>query len=107
MKKKFKFTNASIKALPANPKDAKGTDLEVSDSEIVGLKCLSGKNGSKRFLLRYTYRSRKCSIALGRFPEVDVGAARRIASKYKLQLAEDINPQDAKSSTNNMPTVSE
>lgn len=107
MKKKFKFTNASIKALPANPKDAKGTDLEVSDTEIVGLKCLSGKNGSKRFLLRYTFQSRKCSIALGRFPEVDVGAARRIASKYKLQLAEGVNPQDAKSSTNKMPTVSE
>lgn len=107
MKKKFKFTNASIKALPANSKDAKGTDLEVSDTEIVGLKCLSGKNGSKRFLLRYTYQSRKCSIALGRFPEVDVGAARRIAAKYKLQLAEGTNPQDAKSSTNNIPTVSE
>lgn len=107
MKKKFKFTNSSIKALPANPKEAKGTDLEVSDTEIVGLKCLSGKNGSKRFLLRYTFQSRKCSIALGRFPEVDVGAARRIASKYKLQLAEGVNPQEAKSSTNIMPTVSE
>lgn len=33
MKKKFKFT----KALPANPKDAKGTDLEVSYTEIIEL----------------------------------------------------------------------
>lgn len=107
MNKKFKFTNASIKALPANPKDAKGTDLEVSDTEIVGLKCLSGKNGSLRFLLRYTHLNRKCSIALGRFPEVDVGAARRIASKYKLQLAEGVNPQDAKNPINTIPTFSE
>lgn len=57
MKKKFKFTNASILAFPANPKDAKSTDLEVSDTEIVGMKCQSGKNGSKRFLLRYTLSS--------------------------------------------------
>jgi len=64
MKKKFKFTNASIKARPANPKDAKCTDLEVSDTEIIGLKCLSGKNGSRRFLLRYKHLNRKCSIAL-------------------------------------------
>jgi len=106
MKKKFKFTNASIKALPANPKDSKSTDLEVSDTVIVGLKCLSGKNGSKRFLLRYTH-VRKCSIAIGRFPEIDVGDARRIASKYKLQLAEGVNPQDAKNPINTIPTFSE
>jgi len=67
MKKKFKFTNAGIKALPSNPKYSKSTDLEVSDTLIIGMKCQSGKNGSKRFLLRYTFQGRKCSIAMAAF----------------------------------------
>ena len=45
MEKRFKFTNERIKALPANPPDTKkGTDLEESDTEVIGLECKSGKN---------------------------------------------------------------
>ncbi|SQD79921.1 hypothetical protein [Moritella yayanosii] len=40
------------------------TELEVSDTEIIGLKCLSGKIGNKRFLLRYKFNGRKCSITM-------------------------------------------
>ena len=47
--KKFKFTNANIKSLPANPANSSSTELEVSDTEIIGLKCLSGKTGNKDF----------------------------------------------------------
>ncbi len=48
MQKSFRFTNASIKALPANT-DTRSTELEVSDTEVIGLKCLSGRTGNKRF----------------------------------------------------------
>ncbi len=54
MQKSFRFTNSSIKALPANT-DTRSTELEVSDTEVIGLKCLSGRTGNKRFLLRYTF----------------------------------------------------
>ena len=50
MQKSFRFTNSSIKALPANT-DTRSTELEVSDTEVIGLKCLSGRTGNKRFLL--------------------------------------------------------
>lgn len=83
MNKRFRFTTSAIAALPANPLDAAGTELEFSDTEIVGLRILSGKTGSKRFLLRYNFNGRKCSIAIGRFPDVDVATARKIARQYK------------------------
>ena len=70
--KKLKFTNANLKSLPANPANpanSSSTELEVSDTEIIGLKCLPGKTGNKRFLLRYKFNSRKCSITIGRFPD--------------------------------------
>jgi hypothetical protein len=49
--KKFKFTNANLKSLPSNSANSSSTELEVSDIEIISLKCLSGKTGNKRFLL--------------------------------------------------------
>lgn len=77
MERKVKFTNERIKALPANPPDAKGTDLEFSDTEVTGLKCLSGSTGNKPWLLHYsTSYGRKSSIAIGRFPDIDVARMR-------------------------------
>lgn len=83
MQNKFKFTTSALKALPANPPDPKGTELEFSDTEVIGLRCLSGKSGSKRFLLRYQFQGRKCSIGIGRFPDVDLATARKIARQHK------------------------
>lgn len=107
MNKRFRFTTSAIAALPANPLDAAGTELEFSDTEIVGLRILSGKTGSKRFLLRYNFNGRKCSIAIGRFPDVDVATARKIARQYKQQIAQGIDPREEKAKMRAMPTVSE
>ena len=104
-KKKFKFTNASIKALPANPVESKSTECEYADTEIIGLKCLSGKSGNKRWMLRYTMEGRKHAITLGRFPDLDVTAARNIAKKHKVQIAEGINPKTKRDGYLGMPTV--
>tara|TARA_R110002167_G_scaffold29013_24_gene97069 strand:- start:1262 stop:2458 length:1197 start_codon:yes stop_codon:yes gene_type:complete len=109
MIKRFRFTNERIRALPANSTDSKSTDLEVSDIDVIGLKCLSGKGhaGSKRFLLRYVFESRKRSIGIGRFPDIDVATARKIARRYKSMIAEGIDPKAEKESYKAQPTVSE
>jgi len=91
--KKFKFTNANLKFLPANPANSSSTELEISDTEIIGLKCLSGKTGNKRFLLRYKFAGRKCSITIGRFRDIDTNQARKVARKYKGMIADGVDPK--------------
>lgn len=104
---KFKFTDARIRALPINPATAKSTELEFSDTEIKGLKCLSGKSGNKRFLLRYIFRSRKISIALGRFPDINVATARKAAQGFRAMLAEGTDPKAEQAEQKQQPTLSE
>ncbi|MGT7859506.1 Arm DNA-binding domain-containing protein, partial [Escherichia coli] len=106
MQKSFRFTNASIKALPANT-DTRSTELEVSDTEVIGLKCLSGRTGNKRFLLRYTFHGTKKSISIGRFPEIDVGTARQIARRHKEAIALGNDPKAERDNYRAMPTLGE
>lgn len=106
MQKKFKFTNAKLKAIKPHDKDSPSTELELSDdSDVSGLKLLVGKSGNKRFLLRYTFQSRKCSIAIGKFGDIDVATARKIAQKHKTLMAKGINPKVEKDSYKTMPTI--
>lgn len=91
----FRFTNQSIKALPKN-QSTTSTELEVSDTETIGLKCLIGRSGNKRFLFRYTYQGKKRSLAVGRFPEVSVGDARNIVTQWKGLLCCGIDPKVAR-----------
>lgn len=71
MQKKFKFTNAKLKAIKPHDKGSPSTELELSDdSDVSGLKLLVGKSGSKRFLLRYTFKSKKRSIAIRSWGQV-------------------------------------
>ena len=108
MQKKFKFTNAKLKSIKPHDKDSPSTELELSDdSDVSGLKLLVGKSGSKRFLLRYTFKSKKCSIAIGKFGDIDVATARKIAQKHKTLIAEGIDPKVEKDSYKTMPTLSE
>lgn len=88
MIKRFKFTNALLKALPANDPHSASTELEV-----IGLKCLSGKTGNKRYLLRYTFQSQKKSITIGNIKDIDIATARKIARKHKTRIAEGFDPR--------------
>ncbi|EKN3392636.1 site-specific integrase [Yersinia enterocolitica] len=106
MQKSFRFTNATIKTLPINT-DTRSTELEVSDNEVIGLKCLSGRTGNKRFLLRYTFHGTKKSIGIGRFPEVDVGTARQIARRHKEAIALGHDPKAERDNYRAEPTLSE
>jgi integrase len=105
MKKRFKFTTANLKSLPINPKTSSSTELEFSDTEIIGFKCLSGKTASKRFLLRYQFNGCKTSISIGRFPDVDLNAARQIAKKYKTLIADGVDPKAERDGKLAVPTV--
>ena len=108
MQKKFKFTNAKLKSIKPHDKDSPSTELELSDdSDVSGLKLLVGKSGNKRFLLRYTFKSKKCSIAIGKFGDIDVATARKIAQKHKSLIAEGVDPKVEKDSYKTMPTLSE
>ncbi|CED61903.1 Putative uncharacterized protein [Moritella viscosa] len=103
--KKFKFTNANLKSLPSNSANSSSTELEISDTEIIGLKCLSGKTGNKRFLLRYKFNGRKCSITIGRFPDIDINQARKVARKYKGMIADGVDPKAERDNQVDYPTV--
>ncbi len=108
MQKKFHFTNAKLKSIPPHDKNSPSTELELTDdSDVVGLKLLVGKSGNKRFLLRYTFQGRKRSIAIGRFGDIDVTTARKVAKKYKGLLAEGIDPKEERDSFKGKPTVAE
>lgn len=106
MQKSFRFTNATIKALPINT-DTRSTELEFSDTEITGLKCLSGRTGSKRFLLRYTFHGSKKSISIGKFPDIDVAIARQAARRHKETIARGLDPKAERDNYRAMPTLSE
>lgn len=56
MSKQFKFSTAQLSSFPPNPPSSRSTETEYSDTEVTGLKCLVGKTGAKRFLLRYVFR---------------------------------------------------
>ncbi|QDF68243.1 DUF4102 domain-containing protein [Shewanella sp. SNU WT4] len=105
--KKFKFTTANLKALPRNPSHSSSTELEFSDTEVIGLKCLSGKTDSKRFMLRYSINEQKKSIAIGRFPDVDLMSARKIARTHKTQIAQGQDPRQERDQLHAVPTISQ
>ena len=85
MNKKFKFTIPTLNNLPKNHATSKSTELEFTDTEVIGLKCLVGKTGNKRFLLRSIspVTRKKASIALGRWPDIDLPTVRKKARSYK------------------------
>ena len=104
---KFKFTQRSIEALPSHSKESKSTDQEYSDSLVSGLKLLVGKNGNKKFLFRYTLRSRKCSTALGSFGALTVDEARTLANHCKALVSQGRDPKQEKDEFKNRISFSE
>ncbi len=107
MKRQFRFTTTLLKSLPANHPSSPSTELEYSDIEVVGLRCLSGKTGNKRFLLRYTFQGRKRSISIGLFPDIELNSARKIARHYKTQVAQGIDPKVDRDTQHSIPTLKE
>ncbi|EGQ7854410.1 tyrosine-type recombinase/integrase [Vibrio vulnificus] len=96
-----RLTTAYLNNLKPNLANAKSTDYEVNLSAMkdsglpTGVRCLVGKSGNKRFLLRYTspVTGKKASIALGKHPETDILTLRKIAKEYRQQILEGIDPK--------------
>ncbi|MEZ9450458.1 tyrosine-type recombinase/integrase [Vibrio splendidus] len=95
MKKQFYFTTATIKALKGNSAESKSSDIEYSDTGVIGLKVLVGRTGNRRFHLRYVspVSQKKSSITIARWPDLSVEEARAKARKLKVQIADGIDPK--------------
>ena len=104
---RFRFTNRAIEALPPNDSQSKSTEKEYSDIEVSGLKMLVGKNNSKKFLLRYTWRGRKRSIALGPFGALNVADARQVANEQKGLVSRGTDPKQEKLNQKQVVTLDE
>ncbi|HBH7898771.1 TPA: tyrosine-type recombinase/integrase [Vibrio parahaemolyticus] len=101
MSKSQRLTTTFLNNLKSNPASAKSTDYEVNLSAMkdsglpTGVRCLVGKSGGKRFLLRYTspVTSKKASIGLGKHPETDLATLRKTAKEYRQQIIEGVDPK--------------
>ncbi len=102
MSKSQRLTTTFLNNLKPNPRTAKSADYEVNLSAMkdsglpVGVRCLVGKSGGKRFLLRYIspqIPGRKSAISLGRHPETDLVTLRKIAKEYRQKILEGIDPK--------------
>lgn len=112
MNSKIRLTVSFLNNLKPNPASAKSTDYEVNLSAMkdsglpTGVRCLVGKSGGKRFLLRYTspVTVKKASIGLGKHPETDLATLRKTAKEYRQQIIEGVDP---KLERDNQTTVKE
>ncbi|WP_182020216.1 integrase family protein [Vibrio diabolicus] len=101
MSKSQRLTTTFLNNLKPNSANAKSTDYEVNLSAMkdsglpTGVRCLVGKSGGKRFLLRYTspVRGKKASIGLGKHPETDLVTLRKTAKEYRQQIIEGVDPK--------------
>ncbi|MCR9938218.1 integrase family protein [Vibrio antiquarius] len=102
MSKSQRLTTTFLNNLKPNPRTAKSADYEVNLSAMkdsglpVGVRCLVGKSGGKRFLLRYIspqIPGRKSAISLGRHPETDLVTLRKIAKEYRQKILEGVDPK--------------
>lgn len=87
MDKKFKFTNANIKNLPAPTKRT-----FVYDTIEVGLSLQTTPNGAKSFYYRGVVLGKQIRVKLGEPSYMSVDDARQAARKAKINMKEGINP---------------
>lgn len=87
MDKKFKFTNANIKNLPAPTKRT-----FVYDTIEVGLSIQITPNGAKSFYYRGVVLGKQIRVKLGEPSYMSVDDARQAARKAKINMKEGINP---------------
>jgi integrase len=109
MSKKFPFTNRSIAALPAHDANSPSKQGEFSDSSSPGLRLLCGKNGVKRFAMRYSLPSGRTRYApIGTFSSAfGVAEARAVAAEMRAILDRGGDPLETRDRFKSMPTFSE
>lgn len=105
MKGKVNFTKESVGALP---RPALGTRGVYRDAKTTGLQIRVTAAGIKTFsIFRRTKGGQPERITLGRFPEMTVEQARRLATRVNAEIEEGSNPADVKRAHKSELTLSE
>ncbi|TKT93325.1 tyrosine-type recombinase/integrase [Dyadobacter frigoris] len=93
MSKKINFTKSVIE----NATSPKNTRLVLHDTKIVGLQCRVGSTGVKTFCVFKRIRGGAPErITLGRFPDLTIENARRMALIISSEIASGANPAQVK-----------
>lgn len=102
MQRRIRFTRKVIDALPPCPADHGGKEVEYTSEESPpGLRLVVTRRGMKSWLFRYVMPRAsgpgiKRAIKIGVYPGIDPSAACRIALELRAQIAQGIDPQEAK-----------
>lgn len=100
---KFNFIKKKLESLPVPEKGYK----TYSDTTEKGLKIYITANGTKTFFVRKMVNGRDERIIIGDFPTLSIKNARSKAQAIKLQIAENINPNEEKSKLRKEITLGE
>lgn len=93
MPRKINFTLTTLRALPSAPK---GKQVCVYDQNTPHLQLLVTENGAKTFYWYGRLAGRPQRLKLGRFPEIGIENARKLAAKASGDIAGGGNPVKAK-----------
>ena len=93
MAESLKFTKPALKALPWPPP---GHRLSYADTTVRGLQLRVTSRGIKSFQVYKKLGSKPVRVTLGRFPDMTIEQARRLAKSTIAAIAEGINPNAAK-----------
>ncbi len=102
MQRRIRFTRKVIDALPPCPADHGGKEVEYTSEEAPpGLRLVVTKRGMKSWLFRYVMPRAsgpgiKRAVKIGVYPGTDPADACRIALELRAEIAQGIDPQDAK-----------
>ena len=102
MQRRIRFTKKLIDALPPCPAEHGGKEIEFTSEEAPpGLRLVITKRGMKSWLFRYVMaRSSgpgiKRALKIGVYPGIEPAEACRLALALRAQIAQGIDPQDAK-----------
>lgn len=105
MESKLNFTKESLNSLPRPPSGARAV---YRDARTTGLQLRVTSSGVKTFsVFRRTKGGQPERITLGRFPDMTVEQARRIAARVNAEIEEGSSPAGVKRAHKGEPTLSE
>jgi integrase len=93
MAEQMKFTNVTLNTLPVPDS---GERKSYSDEKVPGLLLRVTHTGIKTFLVYRKVKSKPVRVTIGRYPEVRIDQARRLAKRHLADMAEGTNPNTKK-----------
>ena len=93
MAEQLNFTNANLKSLPLpEPRKRKS----YSDDRVPGLLLRITHSGVKTFLVYRKVNNKPVRVTIGRYPDIAIEQARRLAKRNLADMAEGKNPNSEK-----------